>query len=263
MPEADKVSRVTMEWPADLKEKVRDKVGPRGLTPFTLEAVNRLFDHRYGTAKVEEPAPVEPVPVAVAPEEPVLESVVSPPPAPEPVEDDFDEHAPMFTQGRKPEPQPEAVVPTMEDIRKEHEQMDAEEAAGPPDLPHDVQAPKSPEEKKNLFAKLQQEGKELGIDLKPASEVLKPHAKEEEVPTSPPARAPEGMETCPFHPEMVVKPGGECYKCTLENNGTDTRPNPAPAAAPPVAAPAPAVAASDVCPDCGSVLIDGLCYECF
>lgn len=32
--------RVTMEWPKELKAQVRDKVGPRGLTEFTIEAVN-------------------------------------------------------------------------------------------------------------------------------------------------------------------------------------------------------------------------------
>lgn len=31
--------RVTMEWPKELKAKVRDKVGPRGLTEFVVEAV--------------------------------------------------------------------------------------------------------------------------------------------------------------------------------------------------------------------------------
>lgn len=39
MTEEKNTERVTMEWPKDLKAQVRDKVGPRGLTEFTLDAV--------------------------------------------------------------------------------------------------------------------------------------------------------------------------------------------------------------------------------
>lgn len=37
-------TRVTMVWPKDLKERVREKVGARGLTNFALEAVERHLE---------------------------------------------------------------------------------------------------------------------------------------------------------------------------------------------------------------------------
>lgn len=46
--------RVAMEWPKELKESVREKVGPRGLTEFVLDAVNvRLNDGAALDSKAE------------------------------------------------------------------------------------------------------------------------------------------------------------------------------------------------------------------
>jgi len=48
-------ARVAMEWPVDLKDQVREKVGPRGLTDFTIDAVRaKLATHTAHQAAVEE-----------------------------------------------------------------------------------------------------------------------------------------------------------------------------------------------------------------
>lgn len=231
--EKTETERVTMVWPADLKEKVREKVGQRGLTKFVVTAVERHLDYVYVIHDKEEPqseAAPEPEPESEPEPTPAPAPEVAPSPAPEPVvtesvtevsedstDDDFDEHAPMFTQAKKSGPPPSATM--------------------------------TPDAKANLFEKLQQDGKEMGIDLKPASEVLAPYPK------GTPA-TPEGMESCPFHPEMALRPGAECYKCTLENNGTDTTPTPAPQ--PLAVTPVP-----QTCGTCGSVLENGECWNCF
>jgi hypothetical protein len=44
MAEPENTERVTMIWPADLKEKVRLEVGKRGLTGFTVSAVQQSLD---------------------------------------------------------------------------------------------------------------------------------------------------------------------------------------------------------------------------
>lgn len=265
MPEADdKTERVTMLWPKDLKEKVRDKVGVRGLTKFAVEAVQREYDRVYVAHPKEQPAeqpdPVrlpntgvaegateELAPATPLPGDPVAEDdlVVSPPPAPEPklvdMNDDFDEHAPMYTQAKKKTDVAAGThQPAVQEVKKERANND-------------------------LFERLQKEGKNLGIDLKPASEVLKPNPKPDE-PEAPTSRPPVGMETCPFHPDMALRGDKKCYKCTLEDGGRDASPTPRPAAEPvvaEVAAPAPvAPASSDVCPNCGAELVDGECWEC-
>lgn len=48
MSESD-ISRVTMLWPSDLKNAVRGKVGARGLTDFTIEAVRAKLEEESGS----------------------------------------------------------------------------------------------------------------------------------------------------------------------------------------------------------------------
>lgn len=271
MPEADETARVTMLWPAELKERVREKVGARGLTPFAVAAVEKHFDYVYGkhesgdqpTGQVEPPmAATAPLPETPAPE-PDAEPVVTTPVSGDPAEvksqmrtcdPGCGETYDVFVDGEF-----EKHIAHKHAAKREVEVAAEKEAEPTPqDLPHDTQAPKTP----NLLEKLKTEGAAMGIDmdLKPASEVLKPYPKEE-APTSPaatiPADAPDGTKACEFHPEMVVSPGKECYKCTLEKNGTDTTPKPAPT-------PEPAVpmATEQTCITCGSVLVDGECWEC-
>ena len=57
--------RVSMVWPADLKEQVRGLVGSRGLTDFTLDAVRAKLQQ----LAVDEPPP-PPKPPAAAPPAP-------------------------------------------------------------------------------------------------------------------------------------------------------------------------------------------------
>jgi hypothetical protein len=59
--QAGQSSRVSMVWPADLKEQVRRTVGARGMTEFTLDAVRDKLAKMQTTVS-NEPSDPEPPP---------------------------------------------------------------------------------------------------------------------------------------------------------------------------------------------------------
>lgn len=71
---SDETERVTQLWPLDLKEKVRERVGARGVTRYTLEAVQEKLARDAAADAAEPTEPEEP---AIAP------PVHTPPPVPE------------------------------------------------------------------------------------------------------------------------------------------------------------------------------------
>lgn len=63
-----KETRVSMNWPEDLREEVRQLVGARGTTAFTIEAVKeKLARHRAGASETTEVPEAQPAPVAPTP----------------------------------------------------------------------------------------------------------------------------------------------------------------------------------------------------
>lgn len=57
MPESEAAeSRVSMNWPNELKGQVRDRVGARGLTTFTLDAVREKLAREPGSLTVVPPS---------------------------------------------------------------------------------------------------------------------------------------------------------------------------------------------------------------
>lgn len=54
MPEKEETERTTMLWPVDVKEAVRERVGPRGLTDFTVAAVREKLGQPVPDAELAE-----------------------------------------------------------------------------------------------------------------------------------------------------------------------------------------------------------------
>jgi hypothetical protein len=239
--------RVTMLWPSELKEQVRDKAGQRGMTVFTVEAVRARLtvtddleqakkelaktqylaqlladrvamggdaqDRREAMMEVELPSWIQ---TDGWPKE--IADLVKPEPAPEPVKPVVTIVPPKEAPVAKPEPdeRPEPAVETPVET---------------PALPHGGHSAKG-----DLMERVRAKQKELGLVsdedmreslglMKPASELKKPVPKPA-IPTEP-------------APELGV---------------------PADAPTPVAPAPEPVV---DRCPSCGEPLVAGECWECF
>ncbi len=263
--------RVTMLWPSELKEQVRDKAGQRGMTDFTVEAVRARLtvtddleqakkelaktqylaqlladrvamggdeqDRREAMMEVELPSWIQ---TDGWPKE--IADLVKPEPAPEPVKPVVTIVPPKEAPVAKPEPDEPAPEPAVETP-----------VETPAALPHDGHSAKD-----DLMERVRAKQKELGLVsdedmreslglMKPASELKKPVPKPA-IPTEPapklgvPADAPT-----PVAPKPAIP--------------TEPAPDLGVASHTPAApAPEPVV---DRCPSCGEPLVAGECWECF
>lgn len=231
----DNTSRVSMLWPESLKEKVRDRVGSRGLTVFTIEAVEaKLGIHDSHKADAKELNEVKDLAQRLAdalamggdyedrasalrllelpawiqtvgwPDQ--LAAIVKPEDStPEPVE-----------------PEPEPIVATSPE---EAESSDSNDnivesselpAVGDPGTVRST--PPGESKASDLLERIRGKATEKGVDL-------------------------SGVE---------LKPAS-----SIEN---ESQPEASPRQEEPVATP---VANPDVCPKCGTELVNGECWECF
>ena len=83
MTEETATERVTQLWPPSIKERVREKVGARGVTRYTLEAIREKLA-REDAAQVAAEALGEPVAPVLSPVVATPVVAVDPEPAPEP-----------------------------------------------------------------------------------------------------------------------------------------------------------------------------------
>jgi hypothetical protein len=116
------LKRVSMVWPADLKEQVRQIVGSRGLTDFTLDAVrDKLATMQTAASSEQAELPAAHVNGAAGPEQISTESLDPPPTRPasdhqlDPVEvaklplSQRMAHARTLINGREPDPAGQAT----------------------------------------------------------------------------------------------------------------------------------------------------------
>lgn len=213
-------TRVNMLWPDELKEQVREQVGQRGLTGFTLDAVRSKLSNQPSVDELTEARELA---------QRLADLIVV-------SEEDYHQLVEVlrerglpswFNTVGWPTVLVEMIAGSLEEYRPgelgEDELPWGQEPRGMDtvELPGDVQngVPNTiPDKatKEDLFERIQRQGKELGIDLRPASQVRKQARPSITVPVAPP-------------PEPSLEPAG---------------PKP------------------DACPNCGSIRVDGECWEC-
>lgn len=236
MPD-NNTSRVSMVWPDSLKAKVRDRVGGRGLTDFVVEAVEAKLGKRDG----HDPSSREMNEVRDLAQR--LADALA-------LGGDYEDRASALRYLQLPawiqtigwpeelttvvaaeEPEPEPVEPVVEDIQHKAERPveDVElPAIGDPGTVRSAEPEPSKGDDwvEKVRSKAAEKGVDLsGVDLKPASVIEKPE------PTPEPEPEPE--------PEVEVQ----------------VAPEPEPMAT--------AIANPNTCPECGTELVAGECWECF
>lgn len=248
---SDDKSRVTMLWPTNLKDQVREKVGARGLTDFAVEAVGQHLtkadrqgdlqkevnelknlaqlladrvamggdyqDRRAALMEVELPPWIDtqgwPDDLAelVRPELLTLEEPV-PAPVVEPVEPE-PEKATTSTQDDEDEDLHRPMFMTGRPKEKAPEEpVEPVAPVEPRPLPHDAGGD-------DLLARVRAKALEKGVDLgdmpmKKASEIEPPaRVDAPDTPDTPdlPAAPAEKVDVCPKCGSELV--GGECWEC--------------------------------------------------
>jgi hypothetical protein len=231
-------TRVSMLWPETLKEKVRDRVGSRGLTDFTIEAVEaKLGIHDAHRADSKELSEVKDLAQRLADalalggdyEDRVSTLRLLEPPAwlqtigwPEELA------AVVKPEDSTPEPVDEPEPDSQHKTERPVEDVELP-AIGDPDtiLSDPPRGVTTGDLLARIQAKAAEKGVDLsGIDLKAASSIDPPE----------PAESPE--------PDSADSAESAVSEIAAE----------------PVAKP---IANPNVCPECGTELVNGECWECF
>lgn len=176
----DKQARVVMVWPEELKNMVRDKVGPRGLTGFVIEAV---------CAKLENPTEED---EALAQEVAAKQNLTPP------------ENLGKQTR--------EEIISSVMD--PELQQAETEQRQHESEMVHTFQENQNSAKRDDLFAKLMAKtgGNLDGFsDLKLASEISQPDPKPMTELTEP-VLVEGDTDVCPKCGDLLID--GECWSCS-------------------------------------------------